>query len=512
MEKITCPYCGEEIAQGVIKCEHCGEKLEEVAVSSQQKSQNNYPPAEVKETSKHEGIGIACALAIFFVVVSFLQYIGSTIDLDNIDKSSKLTRYVNFVNLIPEWVVFCAIFAITIYILIMLRKHYIAKKTIFTQYIALSIISASILLVNMILDDDNAGMMTLSMRFAVVFMIYDIIIGVKILRNYINSTLLGISLIICTLISFITEAIMFTAQNLTREEDFIINAIDSAVVVILLLVIKHYFKYAPAIAEPSNFKTAQATQREGDGSQKKGIFSWVIFGVVIVFLLSSTLFIKNSDETHSDIPAAIEEFKPWVAETYLPREVQENIFKSFIHEKFQIKSLPIKYIGNYDDDESGDASWGEVKIYYALAEVVLNNITIYSPEKLFLRTDIKDKVWQFVDNGASGWDILYERLESFYGYDPSAITYYLELLSKDKNQVFRNVIAIIEDITPIINELNGTVELVDWSIDSEFETYTIYAAIYKVNDIYVLCSVLEREDGGAEIQVVEKSKMLLDLQ
>lgn len=224
----------------------------------------------------------------------------------------------------------------------------------------------------------------------------------------------------------------------------------------------------------------------------------LLFGI-IGLLFSSCSIIQ---------PDSIDYWKKWVFLRYSNEMYGNALAMKYISDRFQ-EDIDLTLAGDYTDDESGDASWSEYKVYYFLAEdYVRNGISDYD----FSKT-VQGNVEAYFDKGYYLKRYVMQILESS-DYCHEAADYYAELtLNNDK--LFENIAqfcaTITTDLFPQYAEL---VVVEDWWWIAEFsgDTYDTYQVIYNIdNKRYVLCTILEKEDGSSEISVVDSSNRLLDL-
>ncbi len=185
--EIKCPYCDGIIEDSVRKCKHCGEWL-------QSASQNTSVVSPISESNKFSHLDNdekwnlkttltkLCNYAIFLVIIITIQDIMTEYSVD--------TRKYKWITAIPSFV-FIAIAAILdIFIYLKLRRYFSSLHSLFTQFI---IVGAVYAFLNMFYDEleYNDAFVIISTIVTLIALVYYVVIGVKISKQYKENALLG---------------------------------------------------------------------------------------------------------------------------------------------------------------------------------------------------------------------------------------------------------------------------------------------------------------------------------
>lgn len=221
-------------------------------------------------------------------------------------------------------------------------------------------------------------------------------------------------------------------------------------------------------------------------------------------------------------PKAAEQIIPWVyANSYSP----ESVIEWFIDKRFQdVDKLDL--IGNYDDDESGDASYTEFQAHFAMARLMAEAWD--SPFRQNLSEFLSFKRWTYELINEEG---IREQLESSWrynfvnylvnkGWDRKVAQYYNDLLLSDVKKVTDNVQNILSNIVyklEISEKAKNNTEIIDCilDVDSQGSSYTGYLVTYSIDGgkLYTLASLTEFDNSDRieyAILAIEKSVLKIN--
>lgn len=193
----------------------------------------------------------------------------------------------------------------------------------------------------------------------------------------------------------------------------------------------------------------------------------------------------------------------------LDDEQKQQLIDDYVNYWYDSCYVRLEYIGDYTDDESGDAQYAESKSYLVLAASALMHVKLSSGDwDEEIRLSIKQAIQEWWSRSE------YEKHLLAWHFDPSVANEYVRDAQQHTDLCTRNVLKICRNIAKLKESFAATVEVMNWEWDTENagDKFDVYRVIYLVNrSLYVQCAIMEREDGASEIKVVSSSKHLLNL-
>lgn len=223
-------------------------------------------------------LNIAITLFAAMTIVMMCRSIAELTGVDEIGYTGKIYGLImgvvyNLSNRIPEWVPFLIIFAWA-YIWTNLREHFVRDRILLAIYIFVPLI--------LLLQIDN-------MSFHIALASIGVYVGIAIAKNYHNTILLGISIIVDEIIS----AIHYYYEDNSMMSVWLEIATTVATLAMCYAVWR-YFKFAPMYAVSSEVGEESVVTPEKDG-KKFSVVVYVVYGLLSLGIIILGIFASILD-------------------------------------------------------------------------------------------------------------------------------------------------------------------------------------------------------------------------
>ena len=389
-------------------------------------------------------------------------------------------------------------FVLTIYILFKLREHFSANREVFLQFIILQILYTvcNIFLPLMELEMSS----NLEGLWIFLLILYEIIISLKLILTYRNTTFLGVIFLITSILGTV-----FTILSIENNDLYFVALIVLSSIPFYGALI-YYLREAPEEAEKKI-----ATLKEPQGRIKKWakIIGYIFLSAFIVLITIQTFRTAKQISEDDMYPKIVVKWKSWVAQKVLDQNTKEAIIESFITKKWESNHNKLVYLRDYSEDEYSDVWYEEFLVNEELTKLVLAHIDFSGN----LRDDIRQAIRRVTERNYYS----YSEFEKQGGRNKYA-TYWNEMIRSNELHFCNNIMSIIGvssyKYDGNFSLFSDRVEIFDWEKDYEESgsNHDIYYVIYLVNQrTYVLCTIMERKDGVSEIQINKQSSNYLQL-
>ena len=393
-------------------------------------------------------------------------------------------------------------FVLTIYILFKLREHFSANREVFLQFIILQILYTvcNIFLPLMELEMSS----NLEGLWIFLLILYEIIISLKLILTYRNTTFLGVIFLITSILGTV-----FTILSIENNDLYFVALIVLSSIPFYGALI-YYLREAPEEAEKKI-----ATLKEPQGRIKKWakIIGYIFLSAFIVLITIQTFRTAKQISEDDMYPKIVVKWKSWVAQKVLDKNTKEAIIDSFVTKQIDSKNIRIEYLGDYSDDESGDAQYAEFLVNELLTKLVLAHIDCSGK----IQEEIQQSIRKVISSSYY-FNSEFESAALELLWSKSFIEYSIDQIKSNELHFCNNIMSIIGVSSykygGSLSLFSDRVEIFEWEKDYEESgsNHDIYYVIYLVNQrTYVLCTIMERKDGVSEIQINKQSSNYLQL-
>lgn len=249
------------------------------------------------------------------------------------------------------------------------------------------------------------------------------------------------------------------------------------------------------------------TKRTVTGRSSNGRTSFMAITLILLSLLS-----VSCDKVLN--PKYADRIVPWV---YSHAVGTDNYVEECAEKMFQ-KNFNFKLIGDYSDDESGDASWEEYKAFLYLGEYLSIRswrlIEQLGESQRSLSTILEEVDWKYY---LTSYYCFSDHLVDEMGYDRGAAKWYCKLMMANLDVVISNMKLYFSEFHPKYEKyVKDNTEIVEWVWDADNlgDKYTGYLIVYEFNGgkQYALVSLIEWDDDSkSEFTLVAKAKSLREI-